>query len=144
MNGLSPDQVAGFYSTEEEARKKAEGMLDELYTKAKTLEEKKEEVSKKLQKTLDALQKKAESHMKMVKSEPENADKHHEEAERLMARIKELRGKHKMVEGSKQELGEVSYKASGLKNPNKADLDKNKDITKYEKKRGEAIEKSQK
>lgn len=35
-----------------------------------------------------------------------------------------------------------SYKNSGLKNPEKADLDKNKKLTSYEKKRGKAIEDS--
>ena len=143
MNGLSPDQVAGFYSSEEEARKKAEGMLDELYDKAKALEEKKAEVATKLQKTIDELQKRAESHMKMMKSEPELAEDHHAKAERYMARLKELRGTHKRVEESKQELGEVSYKASGLEHPEKADLDDNKDLSKYELKKGKAIEKSQ-
>jgi len=38
----------------------------------------------------------------------------------------------------------ISYKKSGLKNPDKADLDKNKQISSYEKKRGAAIEKSMK
>jgi hypothetical protein len=36
----------------------------------------------------------------------------------------------------------MNYKKSGLKNPEKADLDKDHDITPYEKKRGMAIEKS--
>lgn len=141
-NGLAPNQVAGFFTDEAEASKKAEGMLNTLYEAAKALEEKKGEVSGKLQKTIDALQKKAEEHMKMVKKEPENADKHHEQAEKAMARIKELRGKHKMVEESKKEVKEMDYTKSGLKDPKKADLDKNKDISKYEQKRGKAIEKS--
>jgi len=38
----------------------------------------------------------------------------------------------------------ISYKKSGLKNPYKADLDKNKKISSYEKKRGAAIEKNMK
>lgn len=103
-SGLSPDQVAGFYNDEVEASKKAQGMLDGLYETAKALEEKKELVSGKLQKTIDALQKKAEEHMKMVKKDPENAESHHAEAEKAMAKLKELRGKHKMVEGSKKAL----------------------------------------
>jgi hypothetical protein len=36
----------------------------------------------------------------------------------------------------------VSYKKSGLKNPHKADLNKDKKISPYEKKRGKAIEDS--
>jgi len=50
-----------------------------------------------------------------------------------------------MYEGMCTECGymeEVSYDKSGLKNPDKADLDKNKDISSYEKKRGAAIEKN--
>ena len=140
--GLAPDQVYGFYIEEDEAMEEALKLLQGLYNEAKALEEKKGEVSSKLEKTIDKLQKQAEDHMKMVKKDPENAEKHHAEAEKLMARIKELRGKHKMVEGSKKELKEMDYEKSGLKNPKKADLDKNKDISGYEQKRGKAIEKS--
>ncbi len=39
---------------------------------------------------------------------------------------------------------EVQYHKSGLSHPDKADLDKNKKINSYEKKRGKAIEKSMK
>jgi hypothetical protein len=44
----------------------------------------------------------------------------------------------------KEAVAEISYKKSGLKNPDKADLDKDKEISSYEKKRGGAIEKSMK
>ena len=44
----------------------------------------------------------------------------------------------------KETVAEISYKNSGLKKPNLADLDKNKQISSYEKKRGGAIEKSMK
>ena len=44
----------------------------------------------------------------------------------------------------KEAVAEISYKNSGLKKPNLADLDKNKQISSYEKKRGGAIEKSMK
>lgn len=44
----------------------------------------------------------------------------------------------------KEAVAEISYKKSGLKNPDKADLDKDKEISSYEKKRGSAIEKSMK
>ena len=103
-SGLAPDQVHGFYTEEDEAQAQAQKLLTDKYSIAKALEEKKEEVSGKLQKTIDKLQKKAEEHMKMVKKEPEQADHHHDEAEKIMARIKELRGKHKMVESSKKQL----------------------------------------
>jgi hypothetical protein len=44
----------------------------------------------------------------------------------------------------KEAVAEISYKKSGLKKPNLADLDKDKEISSYEKKRGAAIEKSMK
>jgi hypothetical protein len=44
----------------------------------------------------------------------------------------------------KEAVAEISYKKSGLKNPDKADLDHDKEISSYEKKRGGAIEKSMK
>ena len=109
-NGLAPDRVAGFYMDEVEAGKKAQQLIDDVRNTAQALEEKKEEVSSKLQKAIDALQKKAEEHMKMMKSEPENADKHHEQAEKAMARIKELRGKHTSVEKSKKPLEPLEEK----------------------------------
>lgn len=42
----------------------------------------------------------------------------------------------------REAVAEISYKKSGLKNPNLADLDKDKDISSWEKKRGGAIEKN--
>jgi len=103
-SGLAPDAVHGFYTEEEDAEKAGKQLLTDMYHSAKSLEEKKEEVTTKLQKTIDKLQKKAEEHMRMVKKEPDQADHHHEEAEKIMARIKELRGKHKMVETAKKQL----------------------------------------
>jgi DNA-binding protein H-NS len=44
----------------------------------------------------------------------------------------------------KEAVAEISYKKSGLKKPNLADLDKDDEISSYEKKRGDAIEKSMK
>jgi len=44
----------------------------------------------------------------------------------------------------KEAAAEISYKNSGLKKPNLADLDKDKKISSYEKKRGGAIEKNMK
>jgi hypothetical protein len=44
----------------------------------------------------------------------------------------------------KEAVAEISYKKSGLKHPEKADLDHDKEISSYEKKRGGAIEKSMK
>ncbi len=42
----------------------------------------------------------------------------------------------------KEAVAEISYKKSGLKNPNLADLNKDKKISSWEKKRGGAIEKN--
>ena len=44
----------------------------------------------------------------------------------------------------KEAVAEISYKKSGLKNPNLADLNKDKEISSWEKKRGGAIEKNMK
>ena len=44
----------------------------------------------------------------------------------------------------KEAVAEISYKNSGLKKPNLADLDKDKEISSWEKKRGGAIEKNMK
>ena len=44
----------------------------------------------------------------------------------------------------KETVAEISYKNSGLKKPNLADLDKDKEISSWEKKRGGAIEKNMK
>lgn len=112
-NGLAPNQVAGFFTDEAEASKKAESMLEALYQAAKTLEEKKAMVSDKLQKTVDKLQKEAQSCMKSMKEQPEKADEYHAKLEGIMARLKDLRGKHKMVEESKRELAKKDYDKDG-------------------------------
>ena len=44
----------------------------------------------------------------------------------------------------KEAVAEISYEKSGLKKPNLADLDKDKEISSWEKKRGSAIEKNMK
>jgi len=119
-SGLSPDQVHGFFPDQEQAIKEARELLFGRYNEAKSLEEKKMEVTTKLQKRMGDLQKMAETHMKSMKTDPENAEGHQLKAEGLMAKIKELRERHKMVEGSKKELKEMNYDESGLKDPKKA------------------------
>ena len=42
----------------------------------------------------------------------------------------------------KEAIGEISYKKAGLQHPDKADLNHDKEISSYEKKRGQAIEKN--
>ena len=44
----------------------------------------------------------------------------------------------------KETVAEISYEKSGLQKPNLADLDKDKKISSWEKKRGGAIEKNMK
>lgn len=142
QGGITPDHVHSFHSNEEDAVKEAIKILSELYNRAKALEEKKSEVSEKLQKRINDLQKMAEGHMKSMKTDPQNADQHHMKAEGYMTRIKELREKHKSVEGSKKIVEDMDYEESGLKNPKEADRNKDKKISKYEKTVGQEIEKS--
>jgi len=48
----------------------------------------------------------------------------------------------KLTDLLKEAIGEISYKKAGLQHPNKADLNHDKNISSYEKKRGSAIEKA--
>lgn len=104
--GMMPEEILGFYQDESEAYDVAHDQVLAEYKKAKALEEKKDLVATKLQKKIDELQKLAETHMKAMKSEPENAEAHQIKAESYLAKIKELRGKHKSVEKAKKPLEE--------------------------------------
>ena len=48
----------------------------------------------------------------------------------------------KQAQGKEESVEETSYASSGLEHPEKADLDKDQDISSYEKARGKAIEKN--
>lgn len=63
---------------------------------------------------------------------------------RLLKLVKEDKKKNFGDESSAEGVDEdyMDYEESGLENPEKADLDKDEDITPYEKKRGSAIEKN--
>ena len=97
-------KIHGYYTESEEANEVANDLVKNLHETASMLEAKKHQVSTALQKKIDELQKKAEEHLRLAKKEPENGEKHHDEAQAVLARIKVLRKKHKMVEGSKKEI----------------------------------------
>lgn len=97
-------RIYGYYMDEEEANDTAKELVKGLHETASMLEAKKANVTDALQKKIDELQKKAEEHLKLAKKEPENGERHHDEAQAILARIKVLRKKHKMVEGSKREI----------------------------------------
>lgn len=97
-------RIYGYYMDEEEANDTAKELVKGLHETASMLEAKKANVTAALQKKIDELQKKAEEHLKLAKKEPENGERHHDEAQAILARIKVLRKKHKMVEGSKREI----------------------------------------
>jgi hypothetical protein len=72
-------------------------------------------------------------------------DKREEEEEEYEEEVRRIRrwGDEDIeeVDEKKKEKG-VSYKKSGLKHPEKADLNKDKKISKYEKTRGKAVQKA--
>lgn len=113
MEGLSPDQVHGFYIDQPEAQNTAKVLLTDLQDKAIALEEKKMQVTDALQKKINELQKLAETYMKSMKSEPHNAEMHQLKAEGYLSRLKELRAKHKMVEGAKKQIAKRDYDKDG-------------------------------
>lgn len=113
MKGLSPDQVAGFYTEEDEAMYNAKQLLVDLQDKALALEAKKEEVTTALQKRIDELQKLAEIHTKAMKTDPDNTGDHHVKAEGYLTKLKELRAKHKMVEEAKKQIAKRDYDKDG-------------------------------
>jgi len=135
MHQYNPAMVHGIYSDEAEANTVAEAVCNELYKQLKELEEKKHTVTEKIDKMVNRLQKEAARCMK---------EGDEEKAKSILEKITQLKEKGKMVEASKKPLEEISYEKSGLKNPKKADRDKNKDISKYEQTVGKAIEKSMK
>jgi hypothetical protein len=96
--------IHGYYMDNYEAEEIAKDLIKNLHETASMLEAKKATVSDALQKKINELQKKAEEHLRLAKKEPENGEKHHDEAQAVLARIKVLRKKHKMVEGSKKEI----------------------------------------
>lgn len=109
--GLLPEDVHGFYLTEDEATNAAHDLVQAVYEAARGLEEKKGKVTEKINKAIDRLQKEVSMHMKASKENPMEAEKHDMAAQDKMAKIQELRAKHKMVEGSKKQLEKDEEKA---------------------------------
>jgi len=66
------------------------------------------------------------------------------QAKKIAPKIAGAEAAGRTYQGPGKPMKEVSYEKSGLNNPTKADLDKNQDISGYEKARGKAIEKSMK
>jgi len=131
--GLTSDTIYGFYLEEADAQDAAHDQVTAVFEAAKALEEKKLTVTEKIEKTIAKLQKEATRCMK---------EGNEERAKAMLEKITKLKAQGRVVEASKKPLEEISYEKSELKNPKKADLDKNKDISKYEQKRGKAVEKS--
>lgn len=104
MGGLRPEDVHGFYLSEDEAFKVAEDLVKKMTEAAQALEKKKEDVTGKLDKTISKLQKEINMHMNEAGKDHTVADKHHADAEKKMQIIKALREKYKMVESSKKEI----------------------------------------
>lgn len=113
MEGLTPDQVHGFYIDQPEAQNTAKQLLTDLQDKAIALEELKTKVTDALQKKIDELQKLAETHMKSMKDNPDAAEAHQMKAESYLSKIRELRSKHKMVEGAKKDVAKQDYDGDG-------------------------------
>jgi len=97
-------EIEGCYMEEGDAHAAAQNYVKGLYETAKSLEEKKEEVSSALQKKIDKLHKEAQTAMNLARKEPENADAHRSHSQALLEKIKAWEAKYKTVSGSKKEL----------------------------------------
>lgn len=104
MGGLMPQQIHGFYSTEDEALNASHDLVQSVYEAATALEAKKGKVSSKMQKVMEKLEKEVSKNLKLAKESPHQAEEFHLKAEQLMEKIKNLRYKHKIVEKSKKTI----------------------------------------
>jgi len=104
MGQYDPQGIHGVYNDEEEANMVAESAHKELHKHLSEVEKKKDHILGKITHHIGRLQKEVNGHMKEAAEKPELTEKHHELAERKMAKIRELRTKHKMVMASKKEL----------------------------------------
>lgn len=107
---VMPEGIHGFYLNKEEAIEEANAQLKAVYEKFSKLEEKKGKVTDKLQRRMDALQKQVNQHLRDTKKHPEAAALHHSKAEDLLSKIKELRERCIMIEGSKKPLPKLEEK----------------------------------
>lgn len=104
VHQFDPQTVHGVYGDEGEASLVAEGAVKDLQTRLKKIEKKKDAVLEKIVKHIGKFQKEINEHMKNASQKPEEAEIHHQLAERKMNIIKNLRDKHKVVKASKKEL----------------------------------------
>lgn len=133
--GHQPEQVHSFHLEEDAAKECSYGMVKELYEQACALEEKKEKVSLALQKKMDQLHKEAQAAMNEARKDPENSGAHRDRSSALLAQIKELEQKHKVVSGSKRELKPLEEMESKKKPAKKDDKKEEKEEKKEDKKK---------
>ncbi len=99
--GLMPENISGFYLSEEEASEAAHDEVVAVFEAAKALEEKKMAVTTKIEETIKNLQKEVNRCME------EGLD---EKAQMYLQKISELRSKSQMVEASKKPIEEKKDK----------------------------------
>lgn len=104
MGQFDPHSVHGVYGDEGEAQLVAEGAVKDLHKHLTTVEKKKDMALSKIAKHVKKLQNEINGHMKEANARPEEADMHHQLAEKKMTTIKGLRDKHKVISASKKEL----------------------------------------
>jgi hypothetical protein len=110
MGQFEPHSVHGVYTDKNEANLVSEAAHTDLHKYLRKVEKKKDEVLEELAKQINKLQKAVNGHMDEASQKPEEADMHHELAQRKMNIIKGLRDKHKAVKASKKELPENPMK----------------------------------
>ena len=104
---FEPSSVHGLYADKNEANLVAEAAQADLHTHLRKVEKKKDHVLDEITKSINKLQKAVNGHMTEASEKPEEADMHHELAQRKMNIIKGLRDKHKAVKTTKKELPEI-------------------------------------
>lgn len=107
---FEPQSVHGVYGDEAEANLVAESAITDLHKHLRKVERKKSQVLDEITKHINKLQKAVNGHMTEASEKPEEADMHHDLAQRKMNIIKGLRDKHKAVKASKKELPEIKEK----------------------------------
>jgi len=107
---FEPNSVHGLYADKNEANLVAEAAQTDLHKHLRKVEKKKSQVLDEITKHINKLQKAFNGHMTEASEKPEEADMHHELAQRKMNVIKGLRDKHKAVKMTQKELPEIKEK----------------------------------
>jgi hypothetical protein len=107
---FEPNSVHGLYADKNEANLVAEAAQTDLHKHLRKVEKKKSQVLDEITKHINKLQKAVNGHMTEASEKPEEADMHHELAQRKMNVIKGLRDKHKAVKMTQKELPEIKEK----------------------------------